>query len=82
MPLYAVAGGAQALEKHFRIDENMDCIDASVSITELQMKKMVEEVRIIEKIFGEGDLGLRSAEESTAKFRRFSGCEAPPFWYC
>ena len=72
VPLYAAAAGAQALEKHFRIDENMDCIDASVSITELQMKNMVEETRRIDNIFGKGDLGLREAEEGTVQFRRFS----------
>jgi sialic acid synthase SpsE len=72
VPLYAAAAGAQVLEKHFCIDEKMDCVDAAVSITETQMKKMVEEIRRIEKIFGEGDLSLTEAEEGTAQFRRFS----------
>ena len=72
VPLYAAAAGAQVLEKHFCIDEKMDCVDAAVSITETQMKKLVEEIRRMEKIFGEGDLSLTEAEEGTAQFRRFS----------
>ncbi|MFQ5788042.1 MAG: N-acetylneuraminate synthase family protein, partial [Thermodesulfobacteriota bacterium] len=56
VPLYSVAAGAQIIEKHYRIDADMNCIDEPVSITELQMKKMVEEIRRIEKIFGSGEL--------------------------
>ena len=37
VPLYAVSMGAQIIEKHYVIDENMDCIDLPVSITEKQM---------------------------------------------
>lgn len=71
-PLMAVAAGAQIIEKHFRIDENMDCIDAPVSITETQTKRLVEEIRRTETIFGKEELGLREAEKSTVIFRRFS----------
>jgi len=67
-----VAAGAQIIEKHFRIDENMDCIDAPVSITETQTKRLVEEIRRTETIFGKEELGLREAEKSTVIFRRFS----------
>lgn len=70
VPLYAVAAGAQVVEKHFRVDENMDCVDAPVSITEEQMRRFVSEVRTIEKIFGEGRLGLREIEQPIMGMRR------------
>ncbi|HJZ22997.1 MAG TPA: N-acetylneuraminate synthase family protein, partial [Candidatus Babeliales bacterium] len=34
VPVYAVAAGAQVIEKHYKIDENMNCVDAPVSISE------------------------------------------------
>ncbi|MCM8530260.1 MAG: N-acetylneuraminate synthase family protein [Lentisphaeraceae bacterium] len=70
VPLYAAAAGAQILEKHFKIDDEMDCIDAPVSITEKQMRELVSEVRKIEKIFGTGALGIRQAEKAIVPFRR------------
>lgn len=72
VPLMAVAAGAQIIEKHFRIDDQMECIDAPVSITEAQTKNLVNEIERLEKIFGEGDLGLREAEKKTVIFRRFT----------
>jgi sialic acid synthase SpsE len=70
VPLYAAAAGAQILEKHFKIDEDFECIDSSVSITEIQMKELVEEVRDLEKIFGDENFGLREAEKGVEIFRR------------
>lgn len=70
VPLYAVAAGAQIIEKHFRIDENMDCIDAPVSITEAQMIEMVMRTRKMEAIFGDGSVGLREVERPVTIFRR------------
>lgn len=72
VPLYAVAAGAQVIEKHFMTDENMDCVDAPVSITEMQTRTMVNEIRRLEKILGEASFGVRKAEEGTKIFRRFS----------
>ena len=72
VPIYAAAAGAQILEKHFKIDDDFECVDAPVSITEIQMKKMVEEVRDLEKIFGNEDFGLREAEKGVDIFRRTS----------
>ena len=72
VPLCAVSAGAQILEKHYRIDENFDCIDAPVSITESQMKKLVEETRRIERIFGNEEFGVRETEKGIVQFRRKS----------
>ena len=32
VPLYAVAMGARILEKHYKIDEDMDCVDKTVFV--------------------------------------------------
>ncbi len=71
VPLYAVACGAQILEKHFMIND--DCVDAPVSINEAQMANLVKEVRLLEKILGNGSLGMTKAQEGTKIFRRNEG---------
>lgn len=70
--LCAVSAGAQIIEKHFKVNENFDCIDAPVSITENQMKKLVDETRRIEKIFGYEKFGVRKVEKGAKIFRRKS----------
>ena len=70
VPLCALSAGAQILEKHFKIDEDFECIDAPVSITEAQMKKLVDETRRIEMVFGDEEFGLREAEQGIEVFRR------------
>lgn len=70
VPAYAAAAGAQVIEKHYRIDEEMDCIDAAVSISESQMTDMVREIRRIEAMFGNGEPRLRDIEEPITAFRR------------
>lgn len=72
VPLYSVCCGAQILEKHFMIDDKMDCVDAPVSITEIQMKKLVDETRRIEKIMGSSELETRECEKGALIFRRKS----------
>lgn len=72
VPLYSVCCGAQILEKHFMIDETFECVDAPVSITENQMKKLVSETRRIEKIMGSPELKTRECEKGSLIFRRKS----------
>ena len=72
VPIYAAAAGAQILEKHFKIDDNFECIDSSVSITEKQMTKLVKEIRKLEKIFGEQNFDVKEIEKSAQIFRRSS----------
>jgi len=70
VPLMAVAAGAQVIEKHFRIDDEMDCVDAPVSISEAQTKELIIQIRRVEATFGQGGLVMHDAEKSTAVFRR------------
>ena len=70
VPIYAAAAGAQILEKHYKIDKNFECIDSPVSITESQMRKLVEKVRDLEVIFGDENFGVREVEQGVTVFRR------------
>ena len=70
VPIYAAAAGAQIIEKHFKIDENFECIDSPVSITEVQMKKLVNEIRKLEKIFGNENFQVKEIEKSAQLFKR------------
>jgi sialic acid synthase SpsE len=72
VPLYAVASGAKILEKHFKISDDMECIDGPVSISEEQMKKLVDGVRRLEKIMGDGIPESTEAQKNTEQYRRFS----------
>ena len=70
VPTYAAAAGAQILEKHYKIDEDFECIDSPVSITEIQMKKLVDEIRKLEKIFGAESFEVKEIEKSAQIFKR------------
>ena len=70
VPIYAAAAGAQILEKHYKIDEDFKCIDSPVSITEIQMKKLVDEIRKLEKIFGSESFEVKEIEKSAQIFKR------------
>lgn len=72
VPLYAVAAGAQLVENHFKLSEDMECVDASVSITAAQMHMMVSEMRRIESMFGDGVLGMSAVQEGSTIFRRYT----------
>ena len=72
VPLYAAAMGAQILEKHYKINEDMDCIDAPVSITEKNMREMITEIHRLENIIGEQEIGCKETEQVTKQFRRHS----------
>ncbi len=72
VPLYAAAKGAQILEKHYKINEEMDCIDAPVSITEEKMLQFTKELDKLEEILGKPEIGLLTAEKGSQQFRRLT----------
>jgi len=72
VPIYAAACGAQIIEKHFKINNNFNCVDSPVSITEKQMTELVKSIRDLEAILGESKFGIRPTEENTVVFRRKS----------
>lgn len=69
-PLYAAAIGASVLEKHFKIDANMNCVDAPVSIDKLQMARLVKELRRLEKMLGKPEVEIREVEKQYQWLRR------------
>ena len=71
VPLYAVAAGAQILEKHFKITDDMECIDASVSISEEKFSNLVKETRMLEAILGNGIPQSTEVQKNTEQYRRF-----------
>ena len=72
VPLCAVAMGATIIEKHFMIDKNMKCVDKPVSITEKQMRELVNNIRRFESTLGTNFFGVRKVEKNTKIFRRYS----------
>lgn len=72
IPLFAAAAGAQIIEKHYKINDRMECVDSPVSITESQMTKLVNELDRLSSIFGKGNFGIRKSEEGATIFRRFN----------
>lgn len=72
VPLYAVAVGARVIEKHYMINKDDDCIDATVSISENQMLDLVTEIRKLEKIIGSPIYGVTESQKNSLIFRRSS----------
>ena len=51
-PTIAVAKGALIIEKHFKLKENDRCPDQKISLSPTKFKKMVENIRRVEKMLG------------------------------
>ena len=62
-PILAVAMGATVIEKHFLIDPDSPAGDRVLSITPQQMSRMVEDIRRVESMLGDGIRGLQPCEE-------------------
>lgn len=67
---YSVLLGASIIEKHFKIND--DCVDATVSLCPESMKLMVEKIRSIPIILGNGKCELNDCQQEVKPFRRFS----------
>lgn len=72
IPLFAAAKGAQVIEKHFKIDNEMQCPDAIVSITQEQMKNLNDNLDILFDALGSEKIKIHSAEKDILQFKRFS----------
>jgi len=73
VPVYAVASGASIVEKHFTLDKNLPGPDHKLSADPNDLKKMVSEIRDLEKILGSSEIRLFDAEKDTIKYRKYSG---------
>ena len=72
VPMCAVAMGATIIEKHFMINKSMKCVDKPVSISETQMRNLVDNIIRFEAMLGSDFFGIRKAEKNTKIFRRYS----------
>ncbi|WP_319416105.1 pseudaminic acid synthase [Marispirochaeta aestuarii] len=66
----AVALGASMIEKHFILDRSIGGPDAAFSMVPGEFKKMVEEIRIVEKALGSIDYSLTEAKKTSRMFSR------------
>lgn len=66
----AVAMGAKIIEKHFCISREIKNPDSSFSMEPDEFKKMVEEIRVVERAIGKIDYDVSEAEEKNRVFRK------------
>lgn len=59
---YAVAIGAKYIERHFTLDKNMKGSDQVVSCDSKEMRKIIAEIKEVEKILGDGTRKLSKKE--------------------
>lgn len=69
-PVMAVAMGATVIEKHFLIDPDSPAGDRALSITPQQMSQMVEDIRRVESMLGDGTRMLQPCEEYASRALR------------
>lgn len=70
VPTISVAMGACIIEKHFTLSRDSGSPDDSFSLIPSEFKKMVESVRLTEKILGKIKYGGVEAEQKNKKYRR------------
>lgn len=62
MGAWAVAAGADVLEKHFTLDRCLPGPDHAMSLDPSQLKEFVSYTRAVEKALGDGQIGLSDCE--------------------
>jgi len=66
----AVALGATVIEKHFILDRKLGGPDAAFSMEPQEFKKMVDEIRVVEKAIGKVDYSLSDEKIKARRFAR------------
>ena len=69
-PMIAVAMGATVIEKHFILDKSIGGADAHFSLDEHEFKKMVDTVRLTEKMMGKVDYEMTESKKKSREFSR------------
>jgi N,N'-diacetyllegionaminate synthase len=72
IPVAAVAMGAQIIEKHFTLDNNMEGPDHKASLEPSELKKMVSSIRNVELAMGTGEKKPVPSEEKNKMLVRKS----------
>ena len=69
-PIAAVTLGAMVIEKHFILNKSIGGPDAHFSLDEQEFKKMVDSVRIAEKMLGKVDYEMTPQKIKSTEFAR------------
>ena len=64
---YAAAAGAKVIEKHFTLDKSMDGPDHKASVTPIELKQLVSDIRRVERYLGDGIKMPSFSEQMTRK---------------
>lgn len=70
VPQIAVAMGARIIEKHFKLKNDINCIDSVVSIDALQFSEMIETSKNVLDIQGTPNFGIKNNEKQASVFKR------------
>ena len=62
VPVAAVAKGAVLIEKHFTVDKALPGPDHKASLDPIELKAMVDGIRTVERVLGDGIKGPRPSE--------------------
>lgn len=72
IPSVAVALGAKVVEKHYTLDRSMKGSGHFFAVNPQDLKKMVDNIRLTEKILGNGKLGVADSEKKAWESARRS----------
>lgn len=72
IPLAAVGMGAEVIEKHFTLDQNMEGPDHKASLEPHELKAMVQGIREVELALGDGIKRTSASEEKNKPIARKS----------
>lgn len=78
VPIAAVARGACLLEKHFTLDRSLPGPDHLASLEPNELKAMVDGIRMVEQVIGDGIKGPRPSELKNVDIARKSLVVAEP----
>ena len=65
-----MAAGATLIEKHFTLDVSSEGPDHGMSADPSTLSELVTGIRLVEKILGPREMGVRDAESDALSFRR------------
>ena len=71
-PLVAVAFGATIIEKHFTLDKELEGPDHKASLEPIELKQMVQNIRLTEQMLGDGIKRLMPSEKKNLIIARKS----------
>ena len=62
VPIVAASLGAEVIEKHFTLDRTMEGPDHKASLEPRELKEMINEIRLVEKVLGSKKIQITKSE--------------------